>query len=264
RYQGCVENNFSILFLQLNRFEEAHEHLDRAQAIFTRLGDAYHLASIDDSRARVLVAEGAAAKAEQCASNAITTFEKGDHYSKLAEALTTHGVALARLNRREEARSNFERAMSTAEQIEDLQSAGLAALSFIEELPDLMSEDELCSVMDRARLNLQDTQDPLVLNRLSKCACRVLSIIHTARPDWSTFSLTETLRRHEGRFIQMALEEAGGSVTKAASLLGLPGHQSLNFILQNRHRDLLNARTPIKPRRRRLFKLVNPQKELDE
>src|SRR6185369_1216913 len=130
RYQGCVENNFSILFLQLNRFEEAHEHLDRAQAIFTRLGDAYHLASIDDSRARVLVAEGAA-------SNAITTFEKGDHYSKLAEALTTHGVALARLNRREEARSNFERAMSTAEQIEDLQNAGLAARAVIEEVADL-------------------------------------------------------------------------------------------------------------------------------
>jgi tetratricopeptide (TPR) repeat protein len=259
RYQGCVENNFSILFLQLNRFEEAHEHLDRAQAIFTRLGDAYHLASLDDSRARVLVAEGAAAKAEQFASNAIATFEKGDHYSKLAEALTTHGVALARLNRREEARNDFERAMSTAEQIEDLQSAGLAALAFIEELADLMSDDELCAVMDHARINLQDTQDPLVLNRLSKCACRVLSIIHTSRPDWSTFSLTETLRRHEGRFIQMALEDAGGSVTKAASLLGLPGHQSLNFILQNRHRDLMNARTPIKPRRRRLFKLVNPQ-----
>ena len=259
RYQGCVENNFSILFLQLNRFAEAHEHLDRAQAIFTGLGDAYHLASIDDSRARVLLGEGAAAKAEQCVSTAIATFEKGDHFSKLAEALTTHGVALSRLNRHDEARSDFERAMSTAEQIEDFQNAGLAALAFIEELADLMSEDELCSVVERARMYLQDTQDPLVLNRLSKCACRVLSIIHTARPDWSTFSLTETLRRHEGRFIQMALEDAGGSVTKAASLLGLPGHQSLNFILQNRHRDLLNSRTPIKPRRRRLFKLVTPR-----
>lgn len=261
RYQGCVENNFSILFMQLNRFDEAHDHLDRAQAIFTRLADAPHLASIDDSRARVLLAEGAAAKAEQCAYNAIATFEKGDQLSKLAESLTTHGVALARLNRCEEARSDFERAMSTAEQIEDFQNAGLAALSFIEELADLMSDDELCSVMERARTYLQDTQDPLVLNRLSKCACRVLSIIHTARPDWNSFSLTETLRRHEARFIQMALEDAGGSVTKAAGLLGLPGHQSLNFILQNRHQNLLNARTPIKPRRRRLFKLINPQKE---
>ena len=149
----------------------------------------------------------------------------------------------------------------TEEQIQDLQNAGLAALLFIEEFADLLTEDELCSVLELARANLQDTQDPFVLNRLSQCACRVLSIIHTARPDWNSFSLTETLRHHEGRFIQMALEDAGGTVTKAAGLLGLPGHQSLNFILQNRHRELLNARTPIKPRRRRMFKLINPQKD---
>ena len=261
RYQACVENNFAILCMHLKRFADAHEHLDRAQAIFTRVGDQPHLASIEDSRARVLLAEGAVSRAEQCAFTAIKTFEKSDHHSRLAEALTTHGVALARLNRHEEARDNFERAIHTAEQFGDLQNSGLAALSFIEELADLISEDELCSVMERARTNLHDTQDPYVLSRLSKCAYRVLSIIHTARPKWNDFSLVETLRRHEKRFIQMALEDAGGSVTKAASLLGLPGHQSLNFILQNRHRDLLNARTPIKPRRRRLFKLINPQKD---
>ena len=149
----------------------------------------------------------------------------------------------------------------TQEQIQDLQDAGLAALLFIEEFADLLTEDELCSVLELARATLQDTQDPFVLNRLSQCACRVLSIIHTARPDWNSFSLTETLRHHEGRFIQMALEDAGGTVTKAAGLLGLPGHQSLNFILQHRHRELLNARTPIKPRRRKMFKLINPQKD---
>jgi hypothetical protein len=54
----------------------------------------------------------------------------------------------------------------------------------------------------------------------------------------------------------MALEDSGGSVTKAAALLGLPGHQSLNFILHRRHPELLNSRTPIKPRRRSAFKLV--------
>ena len=264
RYQACVENNFSILCLQLKKFAEAHEHLDRAQAIFTRLGDQPHLASIDDSRARVLLAEGAVSKAEQCAYSAIKTFEKSDHHSRLVEALTTHGVALARLNRHEEARSNFERAISTAEQISDRQNAGLAALSFIEELAELLSDDELCFVMERARTYLEDTQDPVAMNRLSKCACRVLSIIQTTRPDWNGFSLNETLRRHEGRFIQMALEDAGGSVTKAAHLLGLPGHQSLNFILKHRHPELLNARTPIKPRRRRILKLINSQKEVED
>jgi hypothetical protein len=97
---------------------------------------------------------------------------------------------------------------------------------------------------------------------LNECAGRILSVIHTARPDWTTFSLGETLNRHEARFIQMALEDSGGSVTKAAALLGLPGHQSLNFILHRRHPELLNARTPIKPRRRSSFKLITPQKKV--
>jgi hypothetical protein len=52
------------------------------------------------------------------------------------------------------------------------------------------------------------------------------------------------------------------SFTKAAALLGLPGHQSLNFILHRRHPELLNARTPIKPRRRSSFKLITPQKKV--
>jgi tetratricopeptide (TPR) repeat protein len=188
-----------------------------------------------------LLGEGTILKAERVIDAAIRTLERGDQRPALAEALTTRGVILARLKRTEQARATFAQAIETAEQSGDLEKAGLAALALIEELPEHLTEDELC-----------------------ECAWRALSAIHTARPNWTTFSLNETLRRHEGRFIQMALEDAGGSVTKAAGLLGLPGHQSLNFILQNRHPELMNARTPIKPRRRRLFKLVNPQKQLED
>ena len=265
RYQACVENNLAMFCVHLKRFAEAHEHLDRAQAIFTRLGDQPDFASLEDSRARVWLAEGAVLRAERCADTAIKTFERSDHHARLIEALTTHGVALARLGRHGEARNDFERAINLAEQIGDRQNAGLAALSFIEELAEQLSDDELCFLLERARTRLNGTQDPVTLNRLSGCACRVLSIIHTTRPDWNSFSLSETLRRHEGRFIQMALEDAGGSVTKAASLLGLPGHQSLNFILTNRHPELLNARTPIKPRRRRTLHLItSPKNIVDE
>ena len=265
RYQACVEDNLAMFCVHLKRFAEAHEHLDRAQAIFTRLGDQPDFGSLEDSRARVWLAEGAVLRAEQCAYTAIKTFERSDRQARLIEALTTHGVALARLGRHGEARNDFERAIDLAEQIGDRQNAGLAALSFIEELAEQMSDDELCFLLEKARTLLNGTQDPVTLNRLSGCACRVLSIIHTTRPDWSSFSLNETLRRHEGRFIQMALEDAGGSVTKAASLLGLPGHQSLNFILTHRHPELLNARTPIKPRRRRrtLHLITSPKNIVD-
>jgi tetratricopeptide (TPR) repeat protein len=261
RCQAGAQNNIALLFLQLERFAEAHEHLDHAQTLLTRLGDST-LASVEETRARVLLAEGAVSKAEQCVTAAITIFEKGDEFSKLAEALTTHGVALSRLGRFDQARTSFERAVSSAEEVGDLPKAGLAALAFIEELAEQLSDDELCSLFERARHSLKDSQDPVSLNRLSECAWRILSIIHTTHPDWTTFSLSDTLRRHEGRFIKMALEDAGGSVTKAAGLLGLPGHQSLNFILRRRHQELLNLRTPIKPRRHSTLKLITPKRKV--
>lgn len=47
RYQACVENNLGFLFGTIKRFREAHEHLDRAQALFTRLKDRVHIAQVD-------------------------------------------------------------------------------------------------------------------------------------------------------------------------------------------------------------------------
>jgi tetratricopeptide (TPR) repeat protein len=265
RYQGVCENNLAMFNLELGRFAEAHDHLDRAQALYTKLNDSIHLAELEDSRARVLLAEGAIQKAERIIDAAIRTLEKGDQKPSLAEALTTRGVALARLERAEEARASFESAIDIAERAGDLEKAGLAALAIIEELPERLTEDELCTLVESARGFLKGTQNAMVLRRLTECAWRALSTIHTARPDWTTFSLNETLRRHERRFIQMALEDSDGSVTKAAALLGLPGHQSLNFILHRRHPDLLNARRPIRPRRRSTLRLVaSPHKAADK
>ncbi|HEY0763450.1 MAG TPA: tetratricopeptide repeat protein [Pyrinomonadaceae bacterium] len=256
RYQGVVQNNLAMFYLELGRFAEAHDHLDRAQALYTKLNDSIHLAELEDSRARVLLAEGAIQKAEKIIDGAIRTLEKGDQKPSFAEALTTHGVALAKLGRATEARASFEKAIDIAERAGDLEKAGLAALALIEELPKQLTEDELCSLVESARGFLKHTQNTMTRRRLTECAWRAISLIHTARPDWTTFSLSETLRRHEGRFIQMALEDTDGSVTKAAAVLGLPGHQSLNFILHHRHPELLSARRPIRPRRRSTLKLV--------
>jgi len=258
RYLGSLENNRAMFLLEIGRFAEAHEHLDCAQAILTKLNDSVCLAEVEESRARVLLAEGQNLKAEKILEAAIRTLERGDQKSTLAEALTTRGVALAKLQRWVEAVASFERAIDIAEQVGDFEKAGLAALALIEELPQHLTENELCLILERARDFLKYTQNTAILRRLTECAWHALSIIHTTRPDWTTFSLTETLRRHEGRFIQMALEDSDGSVTKAAILLGLPGHQSLNFILQHRHPELLSARTPIKRRRRSTLKLVEP------
>ena len=77
RYQACVENNLGFLFGTIGKFVKAHEHLDRAQALFTRLNDSVHLAQVEDTRARVMLAEGAVAKAEKIARAAVQMLEPG-------------------------------------------------------------------------------------------------------------------------------------------------------------------------------------------
>lgn len=67
------------------------------------------------------------------------------------------------------------------------------------------------------------------------------------------FSLPGTIHNIEARFIEKALEEAGGSVTRAAKLLGIP-RQSLANLLKTRHRKLLGKRTPAKQRKRSIIR----------
>jgi tetratricopeptide (TPR) repeat protein len=59
RHEACVENNLGFLFCTIGKWAEAHEHLDRAQALFTSLKDKVHLAQVDETRARIMLAERA-------------------------------------------------------------------------------------------------------------------------------------------------------------------------------------------------------------
>jgi tetratricopeptide (TPR) repeat protein len=142
RYQACVENNLGFLFSTVSKFAEAHDHLDRAQALFTTLKDSVYLAQVDDTRAKVLLAEGRVAEAEKFVASAVRTLERGGEQSLLAESLTTHGIALARLGRYEGACEALLRAMEVAEQAGDLESAGQAALCLIEESGEHLSAEE--------------------------------------------------------------------------------------------------------------------------
>src|SRR5205085_11481261 len=89
-------------------------------------------------------------------------------------------------------------------------------------------------------------------DRLLLCARRALFLVGVlpTPPTWENFSLTEALRRYEGRIIERALRDAGGIVTRAAHLLGFKHHTSLINRLNARHRDLLAARTPVEHRKR--------------
>jgi CheY-like chemotaxis protein/tetratricopeptide (TPR) repeat protein len=242
RYQACVENNLAFLFWKLGRFVDAHTHLDRAQILFARLKDNLHSSQVDETRARVLLAEGRVVDAERAARRAVQILETGDAAWVMAEALTAHGTALARLRRSSEARSAFERAISVAEQAGDTQRAGLAALALVEELGGDLTNDELCSVIDAAQGFISESRDIATVRRLAINASNVVAVVrkHLELPrsvDWTSFSFPDAVRRYEAHFITLALSDAGGRITRAARLLRLKGHQSLTSLLQ-KHKDI--------------------------
>ncbi|HEV3467996.1 MAG TPA: helix-turn-helix domain-containing protein [Pyrinomonadaceae bacterium] len=70
------------------------------------------------------------------------------------------------------------------------------------------------------------------------------------------FSFYSAVHELEAKLIEQALEEAGGSVVRAARLLGLK-HQTFTSMLQTRHQRLLGKRTP---RERRLRSIIKEPK----
>jgi CheY-like chemotaxis protein/tetratricopeptide (TPR) repeat protein len=254
RYQACVENNLGFLFSTIGKFNEAHEHLDRAQALMTSLKDTVHLAQVDETRARVFLAEGRVADAEKLARAAVGVLERGGEQSLLAEALTTQGTALARAGQFEQAGEVLLRAADVAEAAGDVEGAGQAALTLIEELGGRLALQDLGASFERADALLANSRHPGNRNRLYACARLVLFVVGVLpEPDtWEGFSFREAVRRYEGRLVEGALRDSGGVVSRAAQLLGLT-RQSLDSMLHRRHRRLLPLRTPAEPRRSSLM-----------
>jgi transcriptional regulator with PAS, ATPase and Fis domain len=173
-YRAAVENNLGRLFLALNKFNEAHEHIDRAYQLFSSLKDKVHSAQVDDTRARAFLAQGRNAEAEKIVKAAVHTLEKGGEQALLVEALTTHGVALARLEQDERARTTLEHTIEVAEQAGDMEGAGRAALTMLEELKERLTEDKLREIYDRADQLLSRTQHSETIVRLRECARNVI------------------------------------------------------------------------------------------
>ncbi|MDT5060548.1 MAG: two-component system, NtrC family, response regulator AtoC [Acidobacteriota bacterium] len=174
RYRAAVENNLGYLLFITGKLAEACEHLDRAHLLFASLKDSVHTAQVDDTRARVLLAQERNSEAEKISGSAVRTLEKGDEQSPLAEALTTHGVALARLGHYEESRLTLERAIEVASRAGDNESAGVAALTIIEELGEYLGGEEMTNLYERADQCLANSQNSETLTRLRASARRVL------------------------------------------------------------------------------------------
>src|SRR6185295_15484795 len=107
----------------------------RRLAVSTR--DKRAVAQIDQTRAQVFIDEGKYKEAESAARSAVSALEKTGHQCLIADALITHGIALARLHNEERALFVFQKAIEVSQQVELPNKAGLAALSMIEEIGSL-------------------------------------------------------------------------------------------------------------------------------
>ncbi len=173
RYTAVVENNHGYLLSSLKRFDEAQLHLERARNLFDDLSDQARRAQVDETLAQLHLAAGRLELAQRFIGLAVDTLEANEEDALLAEALTTQGLILCRLERRHEAKPTLERARRVAERCGDNEGAGRALLILIEELCDWLGDDERRELGARASQMLANSQQKLTRDRLRICLERI-------------------------------------------------------------------------------------------
>jgi len=172
------------------------------------------------------------------------------------ESLQTQGVAQARCGDYAAALETLGRAAAAAEAAGDRKYSGQIFLTTIEELQSFLSADQTKTFYALADERLGDDVDRETLQRLRACARSLTAVTKpetTAADGTLRIPFAEEVRKCESGLIKRALEEANGSVTRAAKILGLT-HQGLCYIINHRHKSLLAARAPIRVRRKSLIR----------
>jgi tetratricopeptide (TPR) repeat protein len=266
-YRASAENNLGFLLYTTGRYEEAHEHLNAARRLFADVQNKGRVAQVDETRARVLLAQGKLSAAENAIRESVRALSTGGEQGLLAEALTTQGHILSKLGNFAGSVNTLRRAADLAEQAGAVEDAGRALLSLMDEHAERLDEHELLDAYERANSLLRETQDAETITRLRACSMRIVSARRAAlsQPQprvrslvnfWANFNLTERVRNYEARYVRRALIDGQGSVTRAARLLGLNHHATLAAMLDEehgRHKDLAHLRTPPEPRKQSII-----------
>lgn len=229
--EAVALNNVAGLLFTQGKFSKARATIDRAISLFAEVSDG-RLGNALDQRAQIQIAEGNFSAAERSAKEAVEILGKGNP-DFLAEALVTHGRALAKLKRFSDARSSLEKASSLCDHLGDKMRAGEAYAVMVEELP--LDYREALSFFLRADELLSDR------GRILALGLKVSRLI-------------------EPSFIKLALENANGSVTKAAKSLGL--YHSLLITRIEKYSELEQYRKPARVRRwkRKPYKVLSSNK----
>lgn len=242
RYLARIENNIGSILMELERHEEALEHLNKARQIFTTLKDNGSVAQVNETIARVFLAQRRYADADQAASAAVKILERGDEQSLISEALATRGIALARLGNYQDAFDALSRSAQVAELAGDRVTAGRTRLIMVEELKHHLPPTDLFKLYLEADESVGHLPDADTVERLRSAA--KITIAEAQRALGGNIeellvgaSLREEVRRYEGELIRRAITQAQGQVTSAARLLGIT-HQGLCEMLKSRHKSL--------------------------
>jgi tetratricopeptide (TPR) repeat protein len=250
RYCGSNLNNLAFLLYKLGRYDEAHDHLDKAHLIFSRLSDKGNIAQVEETRVRAFIAEGRYRDAWRVIIGVVDVLERGGESALLVDALTNKAIVQARLADHARSLQTFKHAIRIGEEAGALFNAGQAALSLMEE--HKLSHKGVYKAYRIADQYLSKTQDEEVMERLRKCAR--LAVSQLGGPELGdNFSLPSVLHELEARYIEEALARGGGKITKAARILGI-SHQALIGIVSNRHKQLTDKRKPVQRRRKSIIK----------
>ena len=248
RHLAGVENNIGFILLLLGRTGEALIHLEKARTIFSSLKDVRMVAQVNETRARVFLAEKRFAEAERAIFSAISVFERGDDSSLLSEALTTEGSIFAGSGKYDNARKAFNRASDVAASADDSHLAAIAQLRMIEAMGSVLSRAELLASYRRADQSIGDRASLLDLQGLRVGRRIVLEQLESGDSLEDTLiggTLKEEVDHFEAGVIARALDRENGSITRAARELGLTrkglskivnGRQSKHFSSQPKRR----------------------------
>jgi DNA-binding winged helix-turn-helix (wHTH) protein/tetratricopeptide (TPR) repeat protein len=173
RYTAVAENNHGIFLLALGRFDQAEVHLVHARRLLEGFDDKIRTAQVEDTLARLYVVTQRLDLADFSSESAVTCLETCDEEALLAEALTTRGLVLSKLNRHNSARQVLEGARRIAERCGDSEGAGRALLIVFEEMYDQLDQHELCYLAVRLRELLEHTQVASTRSRLENCLKQV-------------------------------------------------------------------------------------------
>lgn len=116
-FRADVKNNLGFLLFKLSRHREALKYVAEARRLAVSVRDRVGTAQFDETRAQILIAEGKLKEAETVARGALRVLDKSGHQCLLADVLITHGVALARLGKSEQAQFTFKRAIEVGRQV---------------------------------------------------------------------------------------------------------------------------------------------------